>query len=176
MFNEEDDLSTEDDGLSVFDGHGLTEDGYPKIAQIAYAKHILGVEPNASEEEIKKAYFAKSLEYHPDLCDTGDEEHFKILTKAYQTFMNQKIVTTQQIHYENIIRDEDFELTGRINVYKGRKFDNEDSFFGRDVKQMFKPKGGWIKKAMQIGSDLQQEVSTEASNMTKNPNKSYFKK
>ena len=26
----------------IFDGHEMTEDGFPKVAQIAYAKHILG--------------------------------------------------------------------------------------------------------------------------------------
>ena len=71
----------------------MSEHGYPKVASIAYAKHILGVEPNATEDEIKAAYTATSLRFHPDLIDDDDlpdYDHFKLVTEAYKTFMNQK--------------------------------------------------------------------------------------
>ncbi|MEP4094875.1 J domain-containing protein [Reichenbachiella sp.] len=52
--------------------------------------HILGVSPNATEAEIKAAYKAKAISYHPDKHD-GDknmEELFKQVNEAYQTLSN----------------------------------------------------------------------------------------
>jgi curved DNA-binding protein len=44
---------------------------------------ILGVEKNATDEEIKKAYRKLSLKYHPDK-QGGDGEKFKDINEAYQ--------------------------------------------------------------------------------------------
>lgn len=45
---------------------------------------ILGVNKNSSQEDIKKSYRKKSLEYHPDR-PTGDAEKFKKINEAYET-------------------------------------------------------------------------------------------
>jgi molecular chaperone DnaJ len=47
---------------------------------------VLGVEKGASEEEIKKAYRKKALEFHPDRNpnDKSAEEKFKEATQAYE--------------------------------------------------------------------------------------------
>tara|TARA_B100000927_G_C16475422_1_gene473205 strand:+ start:4848 stop:5819 length:972 start_codon:yes stop_codon:yes gene_type:complete len=45
---------------------------------------ILGVNKNSSQEDIKKNYRKKSLEYHPDR-PTGDAEKFKKINEAYET-------------------------------------------------------------------------------------------
>lgn len=45
--------------------------------------NILGVNKSASDSEIKKAFKAKSMQYHPDRG--GDAEKFKEINEAYQT-------------------------------------------------------------------------------------------
>ena len=43
---------------------------------------ILGIDKNASDKEIKKAYRKLALKYHPDKPD-GDEDKFKKISEAY---------------------------------------------------------------------------------------------
>lgn len=43
---------------------------------------LLGVQPSAGDDEIKKAYRRNALKHHPD--KGGDPEHFKELTHAYE--------------------------------------------------------------------------------------------
>ncbi|MFA4830832.1 MAG: DnaJ domain-containing protein, partial [Patescibacteria group bacterium] len=50
---------------------------------------ILGVEKNASEDEIKKAFRKLAHQYHPDKKG-GDEAKFKEVNEAYQVLGNQE--------------------------------------------------------------------------------------
>lgn len=50
---------------------------------------ILGVEKNASQDDIKKAFRKKAHEYHPDK-GTGNEAKFKEVNEAYQTLKDEK--------------------------------------------------------------------------------------
>ena len=47
---------------------------------------ILGVDRNADQSEIKKAFKKRSMKHHPD--KGGDEEEFKRINEAYQTLSN----------------------------------------------------------------------------------------
>ncbi|PIE50808.1 MAG: molecular chaperone DnaJ [Flavobacteriales bacterium] len=54
--------------------------------------YFLGVEENASEEEIKKAYRKLSLKYHPDK-NSGDDffaERFREVKEAYETLIDEE--------------------------------------------------------------------------------------
>ena len=54
------------------------------VATDCYA--ILGIKSTATEDEIKKAYRKKALEYHPDKnSSAAAEETFKQINKAYET-------------------------------------------------------------------------------------------
>ncbi len=46
---------------------------------------VLGLDRNASEEDIKRAYRKLAMEYHPDKNpgDKSSEEKFKVLGEAY---------------------------------------------------------------------------------------------
>ena len=47
--------------------------------------NVLGVAPNASDDEIKKVYRSLAMRYHPDRNDApGAEVRFKSITKAYE--------------------------------------------------------------------------------------------
>jgi molecular chaperone DnaJ len=50
---------------------------------------ILGVERNATKEEIKRAYRKLARKYHPDICKEPEcEEKFKEINEAYQTLID----------------------------------------------------------------------------------------
>ncbi|HEX5456139.1 MAG TPA: molecular chaperone DnaJ [Candidatus Saccharimonadales bacterium] len=50
---------------------------------------VLGVAKNASDDEIKKAFRRKAVEYHPDK-QGGDEEKFKEINEAYEVLKDSK--------------------------------------------------------------------------------------
>ena len=51
--------------------------------------NVLGVAPNASDDEIKKIYRSLAMRYHPDRNDApGAEVRFKSITKAYEILSN----------------------------------------------------------------------------------------
>lgn len=51
---------------------------------------VLGVNKNASQDEIKKAYRELSKKYHPDKND-GDDTKFKEINEAYSTLSDEKL-------------------------------------------------------------------------------------
>lgn len=46
---------------------------------------ILGINKNASLQEIKKAYHRMAIKYHPDKNKNGSDTKFKLIAKAYET-------------------------------------------------------------------------------------------
>jgi molecular chaperone DnaJ len=59
----------------------------------------LGLQPGASQEDIKKAYRKLATQYHPDKQDTGDEEKFKQISEAYRV-LSGKDKSPRQQHQE----------------------------------------------------------------------------
>ena len=64
---------------------------------------ILGVERNASEDDIRKAYRKMAMQYHPDRNpnDKQAEERFKELNEAYQVLNDPK----KRAHYDRLGSD-----------------------------------------------------------------------
>jgi molecular chaperone DnaJ len=59
------------------------------MAEKDYYK-ILGVEKNASQDEIKKAFRKLARKHHPDVAGKGSEEKFKEINEAFQALGNEK--------------------------------------------------------------------------------------
>ncbi|WP_192822009.1 tetratricopeptide repeat protein [Rufibacter sp. LB8] len=65
--------------------------------------HFLGLESNASQEEIKKAYRKLSLKFHPDKNggDTFFEDRFKQINEAYETLSD----SAKKLSYDSKLRE-----------------------------------------------------------------------
>lgn len=48
---------------------------------------LLGISPDATYEDIKKAFYKKAKKFHPDI-NPDSQEIFKLITKAYQTLID----------------------------------------------------------------------------------------
>jgi len=118
------------DDLGDFqEGEDLAEEdftGYEKISSIAYAKHVLGIKPNATSDEVDQAYKQLSFQYHPDLNDElSDDEiaYFSTISEAYKTFKQQKSLSeTQQL----------YEKEKRADGYERPDFWNENEYTTKD--------------------------------------------
>ncbi|MGX7582548.1 DnaJ C-terminal domain-containing protein [Candidatus Vidania fulgoroideorum] len=81
---------------------------------------ILGINENASEEEIKKAYRRLAMKYHPDKNpgDKNAEEKFKEIKNAYEKLTNK---TNENYEYNNFTSN----VSGFENIF-GDFFDDDD--------------------------------------------------
>jgi len=85
---------------------------------------ILGVKKNASQEEIKGAYRALALKYHPDRNKNKDaEEHFKEINEAYAVLSD-----SQKRQQYDAFGPEGF----------GQRYSEDDIFRGFNFDDIFK--------------------------------------
>ena len=123
------------------------------MAQTDYYE-VLGVNRQDSEEEIRRAFRKKAMEYHPDRNKEPDaEEKFKEINEAYQVLSD----SSKRAQYDRF---------GHAGVNGGgfdRPFDGFDVFggFGDIFDSFFGDAGGRRSRAPQRGSDLQQRVTLE---------------
>ena len=104
---------------------------------------ILGVSKTASDEEIKKAYRAKALQYHPDKNqgNAAAEEIFKKINEAYSVLSDSKkradydlggMASQQYGHYAQYARQNPF----TYNPF-AQETDDDDTMFGRSYSWTF---------------------------------------
>ena len=113
---------------------------------------VLGVSRSDSEEDIRKAFRKKAMEYHPDRNKNADaEEKFKEINEAYQVLSN----STKRSQYD---------LYGRAGVSSNggfdRPFEGFDVFggFGDIFDSFFGDVSGRRTRDAQRGRDVQQRV------------------
>ncbi len=92
---------------------------------------ILGIDRNATKDEIKAAFRKKARQYHPDVNKAPDaEEKFKELGKAYETLMDDNKRATYDRYGEDGLRDAGFSTSGPFDGGFGDLNDIFESFFG----------------------------------------------
>ena len=108
---------------------------------------ILGVGKDASQDEIKKAYRKKALEYHPDRG--GDEVKFKEAAEAYETLSDEQ----KKREYDM------FGTTGNRGGGNSRGFNMDDIFsqFGDIFGNPFG--GAFTNQRPRKGNDLRVQLS-----------------
>ncbi len=112
---------------------------------------VLGVQRNASKDEIKDAYRKLAMQFHPDRNkDPGAEERFKEISEAYAVLSDdQKRQTYDQLGHSGFdqrYRQED--------IFRGADFDSvfRDMGFGDIFRTFFG--GGFGGERGSIGQDL----------------------
>lgn len=111
---------------------------------------ILGVQKNATQDEIKKAFRKKAVEHHPD--KGGDESKFKEISEAYETLSDE----SKRSNYDRFGKQE---ANNPFNRGGGHGFNMDDIFsqfgdmfggnFGRQSHQ---------HPPTQKGSDLRVQI------------------
>jgi len=120
---------------------------------------ILGIDRNASPEEIKKAYRTLALQNHPDKVAPDKkkeaEERFKEISEAYAVLSDpeKKATYNQQYTYQDIFRGADFG-----SIFGGRGFEDILRGFGlggtfTDIFGEFF--GTRVRRRPQRGADLE---------------------
>ncbi|MBW1727907.1 MAG: DnaJ domain-containing protein [Deltaproteobacteria bacterium] len=132
---------------------------------------ILGVNKNASEEDIKKSYRKLAMKYHPDHTkgNKSDEEKFKKISEAYAVLSDKekrKQYDTygatgfqQRFSQEDIFKGFDFEnifsdLFGKTRGFSGRGNGMRFSFGGGTPFDSYQKQ----RKARSKGADLVYEL------------------
>lgn len=110
----------------------------------------LGVDRGANEEEIRRAFRRKAMEFHPDRNKTpGAEDKFKEVNEAYQVLSDQ----------EKRTRYDRFGHAG-VNGGSERGFDGFDPFGGfGDIFDTFFGGGGRTANQPRSGEDISQRVN-----------------
>ena len=115
---------------------------------------LLGVARNASEEDIRRAFRRKAMEYHPDRNKNPDaEEKFKEINEAYQVLSDSK----KRAQYDRF---------GKAGVSGGAQgagspFDGFEGFggFGDIFDSFFGGASTRVGRQPRRGGDLQQQVT-----------------
>lgn len=129
----------------------------------------LGVEKNASPEEIKKAFKKAAMQHHPDR-QGGDEKKFKEINEAYQVLSD----ADKRQRYDQFGSDfeqqggfgggagwEDFMRAARGQQGGGFSFDFGGMDFGDAFGEMFGFGGGRSGTREARGRDMQVEVALD---------------
>ena len=120
---------------------------------------ILGVEKNASKDEIKSAFRKKARTLHPDVNKAPDaEEKFKELGKAYETLMDDNKRATYDRYGEDGLKNAGYSTGGPFASGFGDLNDIFNTFFGGGFGGFGFGGGRPDPNAPQPGDDLRYDV------------------
>lgn len=104
---------------------------------------IMGVDKNASDEEIKKAYRKLAMKYHPDHAkgDKDAEEKFKEISEAYAVLSDKK----KRKQYDTYGSRDFHQRYSQEDIFKGFDFSDIFKEFGFGGANFFTGKGGGIR-------------------------------
>ena len=121
---------------------------------------ILGIDRNASKDEIKSAFRKMARKWHPDVNKSPEAEtKFKELGKAYETLMDDEKRATYDRFGEDGLRDAGFNTQGPFAGGFGDLEEVFNSFFGGGFGF-----GGGARRdpnAPQRGDDLRLDITLE---------------
>lgn len=135
---------------------------------------ILGLQKNASEEEVKKAYRKLAMQYHPDR-NAGDktaEERFKEIAEAYEVLRDpQKRTTYDRYGHAGLrggtgggFRDFDFDLSDALRTFMSEGIFGEFFGGGRTRRRGESPRGSDLQVRLNLTLE---EVATGVSKKLK---------
>lgn len=108
---------------------------------------ILGLEPGASEAEVKRAYRKLAMQFHPDRnANPGAAEQFIALTEAYEILINQRVAATSSKREatkppaspEEIVREQEERMRAARERYARKQAEEElenEMYFQRISQQ-----------------------------------------
>ncbi len=121
--------------------------------------NVLGVDKNASQEEIKRAFRHLARKYHPDVAGKDSEEKFKEINEAFQILSDPQKRSEYDQFGHTPFRQEDF------SGFRGSGFDDlfKDFGFG-DIFDIFSGFKGRTKRGPEQGADLRYDLEISLEN------------
>src|SRR5262245_29273355 len=114
---------------------------------------VLGIDRNASDDEIKRAFRNKARHLHPDNKESGDEAAFKELAAAYEVLSdNQKRSLYDRYGHDG--------LSGGVGGFEGMDF-GAFSDLSEIFSQFFGGSGGrsgFRRSTVERGADLKYDL------------------
>ena len=130
---------------------------------------ILGVNKNASDEEIKKSYRKLAMKYHPDHTkgDKSAEEKFKKISEAYAVLSDKE----KRKEYDTFGADGFRQRFTQEDIFRGSDFSEILREFGFGGGNIFGGRGGGTRFSFGSGSPYgfgteQQQAQVKGSDLT----------
>ena len=110
--------------------------------------YILGINNDATEADIKKAYRKLSLKFHPDKND-GDkffEERFKDINEAYENLID----TNRRRLHDSILHGSNFKSSQKVTSNQPKKEEHQQKQESKQPKKKQFSKNKWTDDQVEL--------------------------